>query len=94
MTNDQSQEPKVNHPLDDLSYLQQAKAHADEGVIGNAAAVSILDIAEAATLRCRRMAQTIYLHCSEEEIRKSLPESDANYVIARRGGSVDYEPGK
>ena len=51
----------MNQPLDDLPYLQQAKAHADEGVIGNVAAVCILGIAELATLRCRRMAQTIYL---------------------------------
>lgn len=82
----------MNQPLDDLSYLQQAKAHADEGVIGNVAAVCIIGIAETATLRCRRMAQMIYLHCSEDEIRKSLPEADANYVITRKGGSVDYEP--
>jgi hypothetical protein len=78
--------------MDDLPYLEQAKAHAEEGVLGNVAAVCILGIAEAATLRCRRMAQTIYLYCTEEEIRKSLPDADADYVLARKGGPVDYAP--
>lgn len=82
----------MGHPLDDLRYLHQAKAHSEEGPIGNQAAISILGIAEAATLRCRRMAQTIYLHCSEDEIRKSLSEADASYVIARKGGPAEYEP--
>lgn len=77
---------------DGLNYLQQAKAHAEEGVIGNAAAISILGIAETATLRARRMAQTIYLHCSEAEIRKSLPFDDVEFILARKGGHETYEP--
>ena len=42
-------------------------------------------IAEAATLRCRRLAQTIYIHLPEAEIRKSLPEADADFIISRKG---------
>ena len=36
---------------DRLRYLQQAKAHADEGAIGEPAARDILELAEAATIK-------------------------------------------
>ena len=70
---------------DNFSYLEQAEAHSEEGKIGEAAAHSILAIAMEATLACQRLAQTIYIHLPESEIRKSLGDELADYVLSRRG---------
>lgn len=68
------------------AYLEQVRAHSEEGPIGEPAAKSVLAIAQDAVTLAEKLSQTIYLYVPEVEMRKSLGNEAAQWVIDRKGG--------
>lgn len=71
-------------------YIEQLEAHMDAGgMTGPNNVRDLIQMVRETTLRCQRLAQTIYIHCTEPEMRKSLPRENADYVLSRKGAPAD-----